>query len=126
MKNNSLMNVMEIVIVKYAKVTMTNVDVDWNGDNTDTSERAFLRCGKNADNARILINGYAELGKKLGATTVEVTNAAQAWLRQGYDIAQVNDLVKSSLYLSKILSQVELTIFPLSSLHNRIITIYTS
>ena len=33
-------------------INMTNVDVDWNGDNTDTSERAFLRCGKNADNAQ--------------------------------------------------------------------------
>ena len=58
--------------------------------------------GKNVENARTLINGYAELGKKLGATTLEVTNAAQSWLRQGYDIAQVNDLVTASLYLSKL------------------------
>lgn len=58
--------------------------------------------GKSADNARILIDNYAELGKELGATTVEVTAAATSWLRQGYDISQVNDLVTSSLYLSKL------------------------
>lgn len=58
--------------------------------------------GKNAENARTLINQYANLGKQLGATTIEVTNAASAWLRQGYDISQVNDLIKSSMYLSKL------------------------
>jgi len=58
--------------------------------------------GKNAENARTLINQYADLGKQLGATTIEVTNAASAWLRQGYDISQVNDLIKSSMYLSKL------------------------
>ena len=58
--------------------------------------------GKSASDARTLINSYADLGKELGATTVEVTTAATAWLRQGYDISQVNDLVTSSLYLSKL------------------------
>ncbi|MBO7691905.1 MAG: hypothetical protein J6T10_04635 [Methanobrevibacter sp.] len=58
--------------------------------------------GKNAENARTLINQYADLGKKLGATAVEVTNVSSAWLRQGYDISQVNDLIKSSMYLSKL------------------------
>jgi len=58
--------------------------------------------GKNAENARTLIGQYAELGKQLGATTIEVTQSATAWLRQGYDIAQVNDLIKSSMYLSKL------------------------
>lgn len=58
--------------------------------------------GKSASDARTLINNYADLGKKLGATTVEVTTAATAWLRQGYDISQVSDLVTASLYLSKL------------------------
>ena len=58
--------------------------------------------GKSASDARTLINNYAELGKELGATTVEITTAATAWLRQGYDISQVNDLVTASLYLSKL------------------------
>lgn len=58
--------------------------------------------GKNAENARTLINQYADLGKKLGATAVEVTNVSSAWLRQGYDISQVEDLITSSMYLSKL------------------------
>lgn len=58
--------------------------------------------GKNASDARTLIGQYSKLGQELGATTVEVTQTATAWLRQGYDIAQVNDLIKSSMYLSKL------------------------
>ena len=58
--------------------------------------------GKSASDARTLINNYADLGKELGATTIEVTTAATAWLRQGYDVSQVSDLVTASLYLSKL------------------------
>lgn len=58
--------------------------------------------GKNASDARTLISQYSELGKQLGATTIEITQSATAWLRQGYDISQVNDLIKSSMYLSKL------------------------
>lgn len=58
--------------------------------------------GKSAENARTLVNQYAKLGKELGATTIEVTTAANAWIRQGYDISQVNDLVTASMYLSKL------------------------
>lgn len=58
--------------------------------------------GKSASDTRTLISNYADLGKELGATTVEVTTAATAWLRQGYDVSQVSDLVTASLYLSKL------------------------
>lgn len=58
--------------------------------------------GKNAENARTLITSYAKLGKELGATTIEVTTAATAWLRQGYEISQVNDLITATMYLSKL------------------------
>ena len=58
--------------------------------------------GKSADDARTLINQYAKLGKELGATTLEVTQAATAWARQGYDMYQVSELVRSSMYLSKL------------------------
>lgn len=49
-----------------------------------------------------LLSGYSKLGKQIGATTLEVANAANSWLRQGYSVSQVNDLVTSSLYLSKL------------------------
>ena len=35
--------------------------------------------GQNADNARIMIDNYAKLGKELGATALEVTQAATGW-----------------------------------------------
>ena len=58
--------------------------------------------GKNATDARTLIGQYANLGKQLGATTVEITQMATAWSRQGYDMAQVSNLIESSMYLSKL------------------------
>ena len=49
-----------------------------------------------------LMKTYADLGKQLGATVAEVAQSANVWLRQGYSISQVNELIKSSLYLSKL------------------------
>ena len=58
--------------------------------------------GLNQEQTYSLINSYAELGKQLGATTTQVANAANDWLRQGYAMSEVNDLVTASLYLSKL------------------------
>ncbi|MBO7695544.1 MAG: phage tail tape measure protein [Methanobrevibacter sp.] len=49
-----------------------------------------------------LMKTYADLGKQLGATVAEVAQSANVWLRQGYSINQVNELIKSSMYLSKL------------------------
>lgn len=56
--------------------------------------------GASYEEARSMVHGYAQLGKELAATTLEVSTAAQEWLRQGYDVAQVNKLVESSIKLS--------------------------
>ena len=56
--------------------------------------------GYNAEDAQKLMNGYSDLAKTLSSTTAEVATAAQEWLRQGYEVAQVNDLVTSSIQLS--------------------------
>ncbi len=58
--------------------------------------------GKNSSDARTLMTRYSELGKTLGATTTEVAQSATQWLRQGYEVAQVNELIESSIYLSKL------------------------
>lgn len=58
--------------------------------------------GLNQEQTYGLINSYAELGKQLGATTTQVANAANDWLRQGYAMSEVNDLITASLYLSKL------------------------
>ena len=58
--------------------------------------------GKNREEARATMLEFSDLAKQLGVTTNEVATSATAWLRQGYDMAQVNDLVTSSMYLSKL------------------------
>ncbi len=58
--------------------------------------------GYNASEAETLVGQYADLAKQLGTTTVNVIDAANEWTRQGYNVAEVQDLVKSSTYLSKL------------------------
>jgi TP901 family phage tail tape measure protein len=58
--------------------------------------------GDTSEQAKDLLSNYAKMGEQLGATTAEVAEAANDWLRQGYSIEKVNDLVTSSLYLSKL------------------------
>lgn len=55
-----------------------------------------------ASNTKTLMNSYAKLGKELGATTLEITNSATEWLRQGYEAVDVTKLITASMYLSKL------------------------
>lgn len=58
--------------------------------------------GESASETRSLIGDYSDLAKQLGVTTVEVASGASEWLRQGYEVAEVNDLITASTYLSKL------------------------
>ena len=58
--------------------------------------------GKTRDGAYSLIDSYNDLAKQLGSTTTGVANSANVWLRQGYSVNKVNELITSSLYLSKL------------------------
>ena len=58
--------------------------------------------GKTGNEAKNTMQQFANLASQLGVTTNEVAQSATAWLRQGYDMAQVTDLVTSSMYLSKL------------------------
>ena len=58
--------------------------------------------GDSYEDAHQLMAGYADLASQLAATTIEVATAGQEWLRQGYDIAKVNDLITSSIQLSTL------------------------
>lgn len=61
---------------------------------------------------------YNQLGKELGATTIEVATSANEWLRQGKSIAETNTLIKNSMILSKIgmLSSADSTKFLTSAM----------
>lgn len=65
-----------------------------------------IASGKTREEVKELTKGYADLAKQLGATTAEVAEAADAWLRQGYSIEETNTLIKNSTMLSK-LGQIE-------------------
>ena len=58
--------------------------------------------GDSAAETRSLIGDYSDLAKQLGVTTIEVASGASEWLRQGYEVAEVNDLITASTYLSKL------------------------
>ena len=58
--------------------------------------------GKTRDEAFDLMDSYNKLARQLGSTTTEVANSANVWLRQGYSVNKVNELITSSLYLSKL------------------------
>ena len=61
-----------------------------------------IATGKNREETKELVDTYSDLGRELGATTKEVANAADTWLRQGYNIEDTNELIKQSTMLSKL------------------------
>lgn len=58
--------------------------------------------GDSREEAQGLISDYNDLAKQLGATTVEIANAANEWMRQGYEAEQATKLITASTYLSKL------------------------
>ena len=65
-----------------------------------------IATGKTRDETEKLVTSYAKLAKELGATVTEITSAADTWLRQGYDVAETNQLITNTLMLAK-LGQIE-------------------
>ena len=65
-----------------------------------------IATGSTKTQAEELLYTYNQMAKELGATTQEVASAADSWLRQGYSTAQTNELIRSSMVLSKI-GQIE-------------------
>ncbi len=56
--------------------------------------------GKSRSELKFLMMQYSEFAKSLGTTTVAVTQAADTWLRQGYDLSEVETLITDSIHLS--------------------------
>lgn len=61
-----------------------------------------LATGANYNTVHGMMNDYNALAKELGSLTTQVSEGADAWLRQGKSIEEVNNLVKSSMVLSKV------------------------
>lgn len=56
--------------------------------------------GYNNKEAEKLLMTYNGMAQELGTTTTAVAEGAQDWLRQGYSLAETNDLLKQSMALS--------------------------
>lgn len=61
-----------------------------------------IASGKTRAEIKELTKGYADLAKQLGATTSEVAESADTWLRQGYAAEETNTLIRNSTMLSKL------------------------
>lgn len=58
--------------------------------------------GETASQTAKLAHQYSQMAKELGATTTEIANGAAEWLRQGKSVAETNQLLESSMILSKV------------------------
>ena len=61
-----------------------------------------LATGKNYNTVSNMMKDYVSLGAELGTVGTAVAEGADAWLRQGKSIEEVNNLVKSSVIFSKV------------------------
>ena len=58
--------------------------------------------GETASQTAELAKEYSEMAQSLGATTTQIANGASEWLRQGKSIEETNQLLESSMILSKV------------------------
>lgn len=61
-----------------------------------------IASGKSNAEIQKLMSTYSQMGETLGATTVEIGNSADEFLRQGKSVAETNQLIKDSMMLSKL------------------------
>jgi TP901 family phage tail tape measure protein len=61
-----------------------------------------IATGFTRDRTEDLISSYSAMAQELGATTSQVANAGDTWLRQGYNIEETNELIRQSMVLSKL------------------------
>ena len=67
-----------------------------------------IASGMSRDDVRGLMTTYNQMAKELGATTLEMAQGADSWLRQGKSIEETNLLLTNSTMLSK-LGQIDAT-----------------
>jgi len=58
--------------------------------------------GMSEDSARALTKQYNELGREIGATTIQVAEGAEEWIRAGKTAEEALELTRQSLTLSKL------------------------
>lgn len=94
---SALVGIITTKIAQYIKEIYTNVV------NLDKAlVNLQIASGKTREETRELLKEYSKLAKQLGATTSEVADAADTWLRQGYSAEEANTLIANSMMLAKL------------------------
>lgn len=79
-------------------------------DNVEKLNKAetdlMIATQKSASEMKSLMSDYNQMAKDMSSTTIDVTGAADDYLRQGHSVADTNTLIRDSLILSKI-GQIE-------------------
>ena len=74
--------------------------------NVETLDKAVVdlqvATGYSRKETQELVESYSDFANEMGVTTSEIASAADGWLRQGYAIEKVNDLIKASIKLAKL------------------------
>ena len=61
-----------------------------------------IASGKSRNEVKAMVRDYAAMGKELGATATAMAEAADTFLRQGMSVAETNQLITDTMYLSKL------------------------
>lgn len=81
-------------------------------DNVEKLDKSVVNLqiasGKTREEVQRLVRSYSDMAQQLGATTEEVAESADTWLRQGYNMEETNTLIKNGMMLSK-LGQIDAT-----------------
>ena len=62
-----------------------------------------IATGSSRKDTEALLSTYTQIGKEMGATTLDVAKGADSWLRQGYDVQQSNELLEILLFLTCVI-----------------------
>ena len=93
-------NLLTDAIQKTVDTGKEAVEMTKEWDDASTSLR--MATGASKETVDQYMESYNELGKEIGAVTGSVSNSADTWLRQGYNISDTNELIKSSMILSTV------------------------
>lgn len=61
-----------------------------------------IASGKSRDEVKGMMRDYSQTAKSMGATTLEVAQSSDTWLRQGKTVQEANTLIQNSMMLSKL------------------------
>lgn len=77
-----------------------SVEIIKNLDKAITDLR--IATGYSTETMQQMVKQYNQMAQELGATTTEVADSANTWLRMGYSAKDTNTLIKNSMVLSKV------------------------